>query len=58
MRAVDKEIKGLRDALDTVDKNRAKFVGLKDSEVTARRQFVNDVQNSVNGETPQIVTFS
>lgn len=48
IKAVDKEIKGLRDALDTVDKNRAKFSALKDGEIQSRRQFVNEMQNVVS----------
>lgn len=48
LKSVEKEIKGLRDALDTVDKNRAKFSNLKDSDVAARRQFVNEMQNIVS----------
>lgn len=48
IKSVEKEIKGLRDALDTIDKNRAKFAHLKDNEVQSRRQFVNEMQNNVS----------
>lgn len=47
LRAVDKDLKGLKEAVETVDKNRAKFVHIKDSELASRKKFVEDAQQSI-----------
>ena len=49
LRSADKDLKGLREAVDTVDKNRAKFIHIKDSELATRKKFVEDAQNSITG---------
>lgn len=48
LRAVDKDLKGLREAVETVDKNRAKFMHIKDAELSARKKFVEEAQQSIS----------
>lgn len=48
VRAVDKEILGLKEAVDTIEKNRAKFMYIKDNELQNRKRFVEDSQKSVS----------
>lgn len=42
IRSVDKKVKGLKDAVDMVDKNRSKFPHIKDAELISRKRFVDD----------------
>lgn len=42
IRSVDKKVKGLKDAVDMVDKNRSKFPHIKDAELASRKRFVDD----------------
>lgn len=48
IRNVEKDIKGLQVAIDMVDKNRSKFVHIKDSELSSRKSFVSGAQDSLN----------
>mmetsp|Transcript_23237 Transcript_23237/g.31819 ORF Transcript_23237/g.31819 Transcript_23237/m.31819 type:complete len:244 (+) Transcript_23237:44-775(+) len=48
LRAVDKDIKELRKAVDMIDKNRQKFPHIKDAELNSRKQFVEESQRIVN----------
>eukprot|EP01036_Dinobryon_divergens_P029206 gene29206-38274_t len=48
LRAADKELKELRKAVETIDKNRQKFPHIKDGELKSRKQFVEDAQKVVN----------
>jgi len=48
LRTADKDLKGLKGAVDMVDKNRAKFPHIKDSELSSRKKFVDDAQNTIN----------
>eukprot|EP00595_Chromulina_sp_UTEXLB2642_P002212 CAMPEP_0196761094 /NCGR_PEP_ID=MMETSP1095-20130614/215_1 /TAXON_ID=96789 ORGANISM="Chromulina nebulosa, Strain UTEXLB2642" /NCGR_SAMPLE_ID=MMETSP1095 /ASSEMBLY_ACC=CAM_ASM_000446 /LENGTH=223 /DNA_ID=CAMNT_0042110189 /DNA_START=64 /DNA_END=732 /DNA_ORIENTATION=+ len=44
LRSADKDLQGLKDAVDMVEKNRSKFPRIKDPELASRRKFVNDTQ--------------
>eukprot|EP00981_Chlorochromonas_danica_P001695 scaffold369_cov177-Ochromonas_danica.AAC.28 len=57
IRGVDKDLRGLREAVDMVEKNRAKFAHIKDGELASRKKFVDDaaaallvVKNGINSQ--------
>jgi hypothetical protein len=43
VRSVDKKLKGLRDAVDVIEKNRNKFVHISNAELDSRQKFVSDM---------------
>lgn len=49
VRSIDRKLKGLKEAVEVVEKNRSKFPLIKDSELDLRRQFISSVQLIVNG---------
>lgn len=48
LRVVEKDVKGLRGAIDMVEKNREKFPHIGDNELDSRKRFVEDSQRSAN----------
>lgn len=48
VRVVVRKLKGLKDAIDVVEKNRSKFPLIKDSELQQRKLFVDTVQAAIN----------
>jgi hypothetical protein len=47
LRQVEKDVAGLRQAIDVVGKNRGKFPLITDTELTGRREFVSESSQSV-----------
>eukprot|EP01038_Epipyxis_sp_PR26KG_P011474 gene11474-15368_t len=47
LRSVDKDLTGLKGAVDMIEKNRSKFPHIKDNELNSRKRFVEDSQNSI-----------
>jgi hypothetical protein len=43
VRSVDKKLKGLRDAVDVIEKNRNKFAHISNAELSSRQKFVSDM---------------
>jgi len=48
VRKVEKELNGLKGAVEMIEKNRTKFAHVKDQELASRKQFVMDSQASIN----------
>lgn len=48
VRKADRDLGGLKDAVDMVEKNRLKFPHIKDAELGARKKFVGDMQAVLN----------
>jgi len=48
IKSAERQIKDLRGAVDMVDKNREKFLHIKDTELNQRKKFVEDVHRTVN----------
>lgn len=47
LRAADKDLKGLKGAVDMIDKNRPKFPHIKDPELVSRKRFVEDAEKII-----------
>lgn len=59
LREIDKSMKALAVAVDTVDKNRSKFPQIKDGELASRKRIVSEMQNSIqeiknSRDSPQV----
>jgi hypothetical protein len=46
IKSTDRDIKGLRDAVNMVEQNRSRYVHIKDAELASRKRFVDDMSNS------------
>lgn len=49
LRTVDKELRGLKGAVDMIEKNRMKFPHIEDRELSNRKGFVEDSTNTLSG---------
>ena len=58
VRVVDRKLKGLKEAVEVVEKNRSKFPHIKDVELQSRKQFVDSVQVVINGNFYPIILFT
>lgn len=58
LRTVEKDLKGLKGAVDMIDKNRQKFPHIQDYELTKRRRFVDESQSTVNMVKGQMDSLS
>jgi hypothetical protein len=54
VRKADKDIAGLRGAVEQIEKNRLKFPHIKEAEIMARKKFVEDMQVVISGKSPQL----
>lgn len=48
VRSADKKLKGLKQAIEMVEKNRQKFEQIKDAELATRKRFVDETQKVLN----------
>lgn len=47
VRSADKDLKGLKEAVEMIEKNRAKFPQISEVELNSRRKFIDDSQNAI-----------